>query len=364
MKKLRFSLFALGMAALSACNSLTPEPEVANYLNTVWVVCEGNFSDADGDVSVYFPEGDSVITAAYEYVNGAPFAGTLQSATFANGKAYLVDNAGSRIVTVDAATMESENDRSYAIDIPRFLAVSGDRGFLTAWGPYDESWNSPDSEVALLDMTEGPNWESSISVPSRPEQILEAGGRIWLACAAASRLISLNPTTGAQMSEVLSYDGVSAMVTDANGKLWVLSTSEGPNQSQSGGLFRYNPDADSNIEEGIDLATEGTPVSSLAVDGSGQTLYYIEQVYQPDWSTVSKVYAMDINATSAPTTPLIEGTNFSAVGVHPTTGDIYVADNQAFQAAGIVRRYSSTGDELGSFTVGRGPNAFHFPIEE
>lgn len=367
MKKTFWAGSLLLMAGLAACDSFGgPEPEEPNLLaeNSVWVVCEGNFSDADGDISVYFPGEDSTVVAAYEAINGFPYAGTLQSVTFEGDTAFLIDNAGARITTVVANTMESVRERSYDWDIPRYMAVSGANGFASVWGPYDQNYNSPESFVAVLDMTLGGLWGESIDMPSRPEQVIEAGGRIWVSCSAGASLVSINPTSAQVMSTVQSLSGVSAMAVDANGKLWVVSTSEGFNGSFSGALLRYNPEADSNLEQSYNLETPGSPVGTLALDGAGTTLYYIEQEYQPDYSTISKVYAMPIGASTAPTTPLIEGTNFSAVGVHPVSGEIYVADNQAFQAAGRVIRYSAQGDSLGSFAVGRGPNAFHFRVDE
>jgi hypothetical protein len=145
------------------------------------------------------------------------------------------------------------------------------------------------------------------------------------------------------------------MVTDRNGKLWVMS--DGGYEGNAIGyepakLYRINPE-DLTVEEQFELGlnsnnTATRSASRLKINDMGNTLYWID----------GGVWRMAIDATELPAEPFIqpiEGENRSlyyALGIAPDTEEIYVGDALDYQQRSIIYRYSAEGELLDTFTAG------------
>ena len=89
------------------------------------------------------------------------------------------------------------------------------------------------------------------------------------------------------------------------------------------------------------------------MDIDGDKIYYTKG---------TGVYAMALNATTFSETPLfsVADNNFSTFyGFNVIDGKIYSADANGFTADGVVKIFTTTGTELKTITVGRGPNSFY-----
>jgi hypothetical protein len=137
----------------------------------------------------------------------------------------------------------------------------------------------------------------------------------------------------------------SAMVLDANDKLWVLTDGGGDN---SPSLYRI--DARARTVEKRFRFNEGDLPRDLQLDGAGRTLYFIN----------NSVWRMPVTAESLPDEPFLEynRTIYYALTVNPVNGDVYVADAIDYQQPGRVYRFSSDGRQIDSFAVGIIPGSF------
>jgi len=92
--------------------------------------------------------------------------------------------------------------------------------------------------------------------------------------------------------------------------------------------------------------------SQLKINGTGDQLYYLN----------SNVYTLSINATSLPSTPLITKGNklFYALGIHPTSEDVYVSDAIDYVQKGKVMIYSKQGVYQSVFAAGTIPGNIVF----
>ncbi len=197
MNKLYQLFFLISLLSLSvfiACDNeddgMNEEVDVDKYQNGVFIINEGNFSDKDGSVSWYDYDSSIVILKVYEIANDIPFSGLLQSMAFHGEKGYLIDNSG-RLEIVDEKTFLALN-RLNEFDIPRYIAFSGNKGYLTDWGPYGTDFSSTESYVAVIDL----NSESvlkKIETESRPEGILLVGSKLYVANSNSNKLTVISP---------------------------------------------------------------------------------------------------------------------------------------------------------------------------
>ena len=144
-----FWISVLLLSVIYACekdeNGL--EDDKGNFRNGVFIINEGNFTDKDGSISWYDFDSSKVILKVYEIANEIPFAGTLQSIAFNNEKGYFIDNSG-RLEIVDEKTFLALN-RLTDFDIPRYMAFSGNKGYVTDWGPYGLDFSSTESTFSI-----------------------------------------------------------------------------------------------------------------------------------------------------------------------------------------------------------------------
>ena len=119
-----------------------------------------------------------------------------------------------------------------------------------------------------------------------------------------------------------------------------------------GGLYKINP---SNMEVETALPFADNAVSfapRFAINGTRDQLYFLKL----------DVFNIPIDATSLPTTPLIQanGRDLYGLGVNPETNNIFVGDSGNFVQRGTVTIHDATGRELSSFKAGVGVNGFYF----
>ena len=150
------------------------------------------------------------------------------------------------------------------------------------------------------------------------------------------------------------------MVIDKNNDIWVLCY----------GYIKY--DGSFNII--LETPSKLVKLSGLTLDKAGE--YIISATQHPlhidisnDRSTIyygggfgyAGIYAMEINATAIPSTPLVDGSKFFyGFNVNPANGEIYTLDATDFTTPGILRRYSPEGNLVKQYTVGIAPNGALF----
>ena len=92
------------------------------------------------------------------------------------------------------------------------------------------------------------------------------------------------------------------------------------------------------------------------------TLYFIEANLNGG-TTNNGIYRMSIYDNTPPAVPLIQAIQnqyFYALGIEPSTGNIYVGDPKGTVQKGTVYIYKSNGSLIKSFSVGEWPGHFYF----
>ena len=358
---IRFSIVIFCLTGmLTSCEQSNDVNSNNNYQfkNGVFVVDEGNFSDADGEVTFINFTNSDIRHNVFQSANGRPFAGLLQSMTIYNGKGYLVDQLG-RLEVVDPITFKSEGSITSGLTLPRYFAAGGNDGYITDWGPYDASYNNNNSEIIHIDLNNLTVLESHETL-SRPEGIAVTGDRILVANSATNYITVYSTGTLTFVKQIEVAYGPSLFVNDKYGDLWVVCTGTDSTRST---ITRI--DVNSLTVLSVLTMPEGLHLNGrIAINGTGDILYVMSESWSTDFSySTNNIFKQPVDGNSFSYTSLISGQNFYGLGVDPVNNNIYVSDTRNFQTEGIIYAYSDSGSILDSAQVDRGPRDFVF-VEE
>lgn len=353
MRKIIFIL-AFGML-LGACmrrEDLEPE-QVSLTAEGLFVVCEGNFQYGNATISFYDPDSGAVQNEIFYRANGMKLGDVAQSMTIhrtASGEelGWICVNNSHVLFAVDPTTMEVKG-RVENIGQPRYIHFVNDHKAYVS-----QIW---DNRIVIIDPAayritgyiEVPDME-----PSRgsTEQMVSCGGMVYCSCwSYQNRIIRIDPDTDTVTGSLQIGKQPRSLVADSRCRLWTITDGgidEPGSAHEAPALYCIDSESMSVIRA-MPFDTDATP-SSLAIDASGDTLYWIER----------SVWQMAIDERVLPDKPIIERSNtlFYALTVSPLTGDIYVADAVDYQQPGKIYRYSAAGMLLDEFYTGVTPGAF------
>ena len=330
------------------------EQERFNLLGEgLFITNEGNFTYGGASLSFYDPKSNHIENELFYRANAMKLGDVAQSMVVRNGIGWVVVNNSHVVFAIDSETLR-EVGRITNLPSPRYICfISDEKAYI--------SQLDSDRIIIVNPKTFQVTGEiiCPMTTPYRTgstEQMVFTGEFLYVACwSYQKRILKIDTHT----DKVVSYRDIGiqpkSMVTDCNGKLWVMS--DGGYEGNAIGyepakLYRINPE-DLTVEKQFELGlnsnnTATRSASRLKINDMGNTLYWID----------GGVWRMAIDATELPAEPFIqpiEGENRSlyyALGIAPDTEEIYVGDALDYQQRSIVYRYSKEGKLLDSFTAG------------
>lgn len=354
--KLSATLFIFfGILLLAACSKEpgggNPQPPV-NAPTGVFVCNEGNFTYGNATLSFYDPATDHVTEPIPLYYNGYlfPLGDVCQSMYIRGDKGYIVVNNSSKIYVIDINTNAylGKIDR---LTSPRYIE------FLSDTKAYVSDLYSP--SITIINPTDL-TITGYVNVGAGTEQTVRYGSIVF-ACSWSynNKVYQIDTSTDRTVDSLTVTLQPNSMVLDRNGKLWILSDGgyEGsPLGKETPTLTRIDA-ATFAIEQAFPFSDPQATPTELSINGTGDRLYWLCSATDSDG-----VYSMPADTTSLPATPLIpEGTQlFYALGIDPSTSDIYVSDAIDYTQRGIIFRYDASGREVASFKAGIIPGSFCF----
>ncbi|MDN4166293.1 hypothetical protein QWY31_12330 [Cytophagales bacterium LB-30] len=338
-----FFLFILSLAF--AC---TPEENTTprgKYQNGFFIRNEGNFTDADGEISFFDFESQEVLNRVYASENGQDYTGILQKIRVFGNTTILVDNLG-KVETVQtntftrlAANEEFTNPRD---------ALFADAHLVVAdWGPYDENYNNPTSFLAFLNPS-SLTVTKQITIDSRPESLLLVNGEVWVATSASTSLSIVSPVDF-EVEKLELPLAPSQVQLDASGKVWAMSS--------AGMLWKINPQI-RTIENTISLSglAPKSPNGSFAFNEAGDKLYFMTSEYDEFFALSSHVFELSLNQAQPVPQLIAEGANWAGLMIKDEV--LYIADNNNYQGNGFVHLYTLEGEKISSHACGRATSGF------
>lgn len=351
MKKilLRKCLFALGATTmlLSSCEEIVETPDLTSKnLKGMFVVCEGGFGKANGDITFY--DSEKSLKSTFNTVNNQELGDVVMSFEIVDTLGFIAVNNSQKVTVVNMKNfkvLKTIDGFSYPRSIVRAnetsVYVSNGNGYA---GNYIYS-------IDLKTLTK----KDSLSVATGPEKLLKVGSKVYAAIAGGWKndgksVVEIDPTT---FKVVNTFEVASVPVdltADINNNLWVYSK----------GVAAY--DADWNVTYsgmGISKITTSTKtvqifpltkmsaggINNIAISKDGSMVYYLND----------GLYAMPISATALPTIKLVDHL-FYGLGVDPKTGAIICLDDANAKAVA----YDARGSELFSFETATFPNSVKF----
>lgn len=340
-------LWASALISVSfACSDNGGEKPLGKYDNGILIMNEGNFGTNDGEVYHLNPNTEELLPNIFETENLRPFAGLLEDMVLESDRLYLVANTG-KVEIVNPADFKSLGAVVADLDQPRSLAVNGNKLFISDYGPYDENYATPDSYVAVVNGLDGGVVSKKIPVSNKPEDLFSYGNYVIAAGSEENKIEIID----AAQEEVISTIDLEASPRQfyAEGNvLWVYAVAAEE-------VVFYTVNLSSLTLGNTYTVPVANATSRIAFDGDDE-MYILTSSGWPDYN--DSVVSIDIEGVTATATEIMAGSGFYGIGFDGQHDQIYVANSNGFQGNGTVTVISSTGSEIRSFEVGRGPSGF------
>jgi len=340
---------AMLIILITSCEKKEDKPDItANNLKGMFVVCEGNYGSATGDLTYYNTSTSQETKGLFNAVNGIPAGDVVQAFAIADTLGFIVVNNSQKVIIVnmkDFKTVKTLNGFSYPRSVVRAdentIYVTNGNGFA------DNYVYSIDLES--LDITD------HLELPSGPETIIESDGKVYAAISGGwnndgNTVVEIDPLTFS-ISKTYTVSSIPVDLTaDKNGNIWVYCKgapdyTNYPDVSYSGmGICRINTSA-GNVDT-YPLSSMSAPgINNITAGSDGNNIYYLND----------GLYSMTISATALPAASILSQ-SFYGVDADPLTGNIVCLD--ATNSKAVI--YNPSGMEQFSFDTDDFPNSVVF----
>lgn len=348
---LKYTLVLLtGVAAmLVSCEKNDPEPDItANNLKGMFIVCEGSYGSADGDITYYNTAIGSAINTLYYSVNNVEAGDIVQSFAIADTLGFLVVNNSQKVIVVnmqDFGTKKTLTGFSYPRDIVRSdeatLYVSNGNG-------------TAENYIYSIDLLSLEKTDS-LEISTGPESLLAVGSKVYAAISGGwnndgNTVIEIDASTFTITRTHPVGSCPVDLVADIDNNIWVYCKGA-PDYSNwpdvtytNAGISKINTATGQVTTLPIaDMSSSGLKNIAASMDGS--IIYYLN----------GALYSMPATSTALPAMKMVDKAYYG-LDVDPQTGNIVCLD--AVNSRAVV--YNTSGVELFDFETGDYPNSAVF----
>lgn len=347
MKKLNriFLMLTAGALFLVSCSSDdSSDTPLGEYDNGTIVLNEGNSTVSTSSIT-FISNSGAVEHDVFSNVNpGAAGLGTyLQSIFFDDTRAFIISGSANKITVVDRYTFEFIATISTDLYNARYGQVINGKAYVTNAA----GWMSgSDDYLTIINLSDYST--STVVLGTWSERIMEENNKLYItngyAYGDTTTISVFNPTSNTIETTIQLGFNPNAF-EEENGILYVLGSEK---------LAKINLATNTVVGTPITVATESFPGAKNLNIEDNKIYYTID----------TAVYAMNLNATAAPSSPLFTYESDSEYGrmygFAVNDNKIYVADGGDFASDSEIYVYSTTGTLLNTITVGVGPNGFYF----
>lgn len=349
LNKLTLLALALGLTFTSCSNdddSTPSAPILGDYENGILISNEGNFNTGNASVSFVSNDYLTVENNIFSNVNNRPLGDTAQSMAFSGDLAYIILNNSSKIEVVNRNTFISVTTISDIVN-PRYMTVSNGKGYITAWGDFNDT---TDDTVVVIDLSTNTIIER-IAVPHMPNQIAVFNNNIYVGVGIFDlndKLTIINSITDTVTTTLTIGGNPNALVFNNSGELYVLTGgySSFSGNETAGKLMKINT-VNNTIASTINFAPSEHP-EHLKLDN--QNLYYYLN---------GGVFKTTEAATTLPLQPEFSGLNFYDMNIR--NNELFGLDAGDFSSQGTLKVFDlSTNTEKEVIPVGIIPGEVYF----
>ncbi len=316
MKRINLIFNALMLSCiifLSSCNDDDQLPR-GDYENGILIAGEGSGAGT-GSISFVADDLRSGEDRIFNTVNGEDLGTFLQSVAFDDNQAYIIVDNQNTITVVNRFTFEKLGEITIGLQVPRFMVVVDNKGYVTNWGSGSFGNNVDDDFIAVVDLTTL-QVTSTINVEVGPEQIVYQNGRLFVSHKGgygSNNKITVIDTSDDSIERVIEVkDKPDEMAFTSSGDLVVLV---GGNESWTGnetlGSIMVINTNTLNVESELDFAS-GVHPGLMYLDDN--MIYY---------TIGNDVFSMSANSNSIPTTSLLTATDGFLYGMAVRNSQLY-----------------------------------------
>ena len=324
----------------------------------VVILNEGNFNYGNTSVSFYNIATGKTENDIFYRQNGVPLGDVAHSANFHNGLLYTVVNNSGKVVVMNMGKFPSLKAFEFISKIsglssPRYVEIISDsKAYISdLYARKISVFNPRNLKVEKVI----PTHDHSGEYYRHPtEQMILYDSLLFTNCYSFDdQILIINTLTDEVVDSIKVLKQPSSMVSDKNGKLWVLCDGgyEGSSfRDEFPGLARI--DMKSGTLEKIYIFPQSDWPRSLCINGTRDTLYFIN----------GDIWRMSINTDRLPDTSFIsaDGKLFYSLGIDPLSSEVYAGDAIDYVQNGVVYRYNPQGIVTDTIRVGVNPGFFLF----
>lgn len=338
-------LWALALITLLlSCDPGADERPLGKYDSGILFMNEGAFGANDGEVFHFDPASGTLSQNLFEQENGRPFAGLLEDLVLEEDRLYLVANTG-KVEIVNPGTFKSIGAVVGDLDQPRSAATSREKLFISDYGPYDASYNTPDSYVAVVSGELGGTVKNKIAVSNKPEDLYVFGKYVFVAGSEEGKIEIIDADTE-MVTKTIEVEGNPVQFFELNGEVWVFAISN--NQ-----VYFHSFNLSAQTVKETKSYPMANPTGRMALGDEGK-LYLILSTGWPDYR--DQVIEVSLRENYARLWK--NGSGLYGIGYDKARQEIYVANSKGFQGNGEVIVYSKDGSMVKTMEAGRGPSGF------
>lgn len=342
---IRFRLLSFVFAAILITPSCKKEDEAPVIdLNEseqkVFVLNEGNFQSANGSISIYKPENNTVDYKIFQANNsGRPLGDVIQSMERIGENYFIVVNNSSKIEVVSSKTFRSVG-KIGGLNSPRYiLPIAANKVYVS------------DLYEDKLYVINPENLSISKTIPTNgwTEQMVLVDGKAFVCQVDSAQLLVFDVQKDSLIASISTNLQPQSIVVDINDKVWVAA-SGGIGQGLSA-IHRIDPN-NFTIEQTFEVNELSKSISNLNISADKTTLYYL----------MDDVFELRIDASTLPQQATVKsnGRLIYSLGLDPTSDEIYISDAIDYLQRGVIYRYNSNGLELDNFKAGIIPGGYYF----
>ena len=309
----------------------------------VFLLNEGKFMAGNGSLSFYSYDSAKIYNDLFSYVNGRPLGDVPNSMKIFGDKAYIVVNNSGKIEVIKKSNLLSVKTITGLISPRNIGFVSLSKAYVTSM--YSDS-------LIIINLTDN-TVSGYINLRRSSESIAVAGDKAFVTnWVGGHEVMVIDNTTDEVVDSIEVGIEPESMVFDGNNMIWVLCNG-GWSRENFAELDGINI-ATNHIEKHLQFASKEESPSCLTIDGTGETLYYLE--------FDGGVRRMNISDAVLPSAPFIPESdhNFYRLGINPANNDIFVTDAVDYQQNGYLLYYNSAGALISSLPAGLLPGSVCF----
>jgi YVTN family beta-propeller protein len=326
------------------------EETIGSFLtgDGVFILNEGNYLGGNGSISFYSYDSSKIYNNLFLDINGRPLGDIPNSMILSGEKGYIVVNNSGKIEVVNKNTLESETTISGLISPRNIAIINSSTAYVTSM--YSDS-------VAIISLSDN-SISGYINLRRYSEAIVINGNKAFVSYMigpgfiGGNEVMVINTETDQVVDSIIVGPEPESMVLDKNKMLWVLC---------NGGWARENfavlmgiNTLSNTIERNLIFPTKQASPSCLQINGSADTLYYLE----------NGVQKMSINSSELPAAPFIPKSDhyFYKMSINPVNNDVIVSDAVDYSQRGYVMIYNKSGTLVTTETADIIPGAMCYKL--